>query len=104
VVVPTFVLYEVYKLACRERSRPDGMMAVARMSRHLVVALDEKLALAAADLSLRHRLPMADAIVYATAQAFDALLITSDRHFAHLPGVEYLGDAEASMPQANAPT
>jgi predicted nucleic acid-binding protein len=33
---------------------------------------------------------MADAMVYATAQAYGAVLVTGDRHFAGLPGVECL--------------
>lgn len=33
---------------------------------------------------------MADALIYATAQAHRALLITSDTHFANLPGVKLI--------------
>jgi predicted nucleic acid-binding protein len=33
---------------------------------------------------------VADAIVYSAAQAHDATLVTSDEHFANLPGVKYL--------------
>jgi predicted nucleic acid-binding protein len=33
---------------------------------------------------------MADAIIYATAQHHNAQLVTSDAHFANLPGVVFL--------------
>jgi predicted nucleic acid-binding protein len=40
--------------------------------------------------SLETRLSMADAIIYTTAQKNNAQLITSDVHFANLPGVTLL--------------
>jgi predicted nucleic acid-binding protein len=48
--------------------------------------VDESLALEAADLSLVHRLAMADSLVYATARRFGAILITGDTDFDGLPG------------------
>ena len=90
VLVPTIILYEVYKVVYRERSEQDALAAAARLRRHDVVPLSAHLALEAADASMRHRLPMADAIVYATAQVYEALLVTGDVHFAGLPGVEYI--------------
>jgi predicted nucleic acid-binding protein len=41
----------------------------------------------AARLSSETGLPMADAIIYATAHELHAELITSDAHFSGLPGV-----------------
>lgn len=93
-IVPTVVLYEVFKVMCRDGSEQTAREAVARMRQAEVVVLDESLALYAADLSLDLRLSMADAMVYATAQARDALLVTSDVHFAELPGVEYIPEPE----------
>ncbi|HTF25307.1 MAG TPA: PIN domain-containing protein [Candidatus Limnocylindria bacterium] len=55
--------------------------------RRRVVDLTDTIALAAASLSIDYKLPMADAIIYATAQAHQAELITSDAHFSGLPGV-----------------
>jgi predicted nucleic acid-binding protein len=56
----------------------------------VIVPLSESLALAAADTSLEFRLAMADSIVYATARAEDAQLVTSDKDLQGLPGVTYL--------------
>jgi predicted nucleic acid-binding protein len=47
------------------------------------------LALSVAELCKRHRLPTADAIVYATALAAEAQLVTCDAHFEGLPEVLY---------------
>ena len=60
------------------------------MRKGLVADLTPTLALAAGTLSLRHALPMADAIILATAQAYGATLWTLDVHFQGLPGVRYI--------------
>ena len=100
-VVPTIVLYEVYKVLCRDLSEDEALLGAARLKAAEVVPLDDSVAMAAADISLHHGLAMADAIVYATAQAHDALLVTSDQHFAELPGVKYIpkdGTAPSAPP------
>jgi predicted nucleic acid-binding protein len=91
VLVPAIVLYEVFKRLRRDASEQVATLGAARLQAYGVVPLDDRLALEAADLSLEHRLPMADAIIYATAQAYGAKVITGDAHFEGLPGVEYLG-------------
>ena len=90
VLTPTIVIYEVYKHAKRLLSEEQAVDAVAAMQKTQVVPLTEELALVAADLSLAHKLPMADAIVLATAQAHDADVVTSDADFADIAGVVYL--------------
>jgi predicted nucleic acid-binding protein len=89
-VTPSIVLYEVYKLIKRERTEEEALLAAAQIQKTRVVPLSDSLALAAADVSLERRLAMADAIVYATAQAEGAELVTGDRDLRGLPGVTYL--------------
>ncbi len=48
------------------------------------------MAVEAADLSLRHDLPMADALIYATARVHSAALVTADTHLRGLEGVEFI--------------
>lgn len=90
VVTPTIVIYEVYKHAKRLLSEEDAVEAVAAMNKTQVVPLTDELALLAADLSITHKLPMADSIVLATAHAYDANVVTSDSDFASIPGVVYI--------------
>lgn len=61
------------------------MEAVSTLRRAAIVPVDETLALEAADLSLAHRLAMADSLVYATARRFGATLVTGDTDFEGLP-------------------
>ena len=61
----------------------DRFLSAALRAR--VVPIDERLALLAARISLDRRLAMADAMIYATALAAGAQLVTSDAHFKGLP-------------------
>jgi predicted nucleic acid-binding protein len=85
-IVPAIVLYEVYKklLSVQGSTAADRFLSAALRAR--VVPIDERLALLAARISLDRRLAMADAMIYATALAAGAHLVTSDTHFKGLPG------------------
>ncbi len=89
-LIPTIVMYEVYRWTKRVRGEDSALLVVASMEKGKLVPLSPSLALGAADLGLEHRLAMADAVVYATALVHAAELITSDVDFAELPGVIYL--------------
>jgi len=87
VLTPTVALYEVYKVAKRDRSEAEAIRAVAMMKTTRTVDLTEELALTAADLSLAHGLSMADSMMLAVARAFDAQLVTTDAGFTGIDGV-----------------
>ncbi|MBI3307712.1 MAG: type II toxin-antitoxin system VapC family toxin [Candidatus Omnitrophica bacterium] len=89
VIVPTIVLYEVYKKIKNEKSEEAALIAVATMQNAQVVPLTEEISLSAADASLSHKLAMADAIVYASAIQQGAGLVTSDKDLKGLPHVTY---------------
>jgi predicted nucleic acid-binding protein len=90
VLVPTIVLYEVFKILLLRASKTDANLFLSEAMGRTVVDLSDTIALAAASYSIDHKLPMADAIIYATARAHQAELITSDAHFTGLPGVTVL--------------
>jgi len=88
-LLPTIIVYEVFKKLLKERgtSLAEQFFAQARQLADSTIVLDTDLAVQAARLSSETGLPMADAIIYATAHAAQAELITSDAHFSGLPGV-----------------
>ncbi len=90
IVTPVIVIYEVYKRLKPELSEDDALVAVSAMQRTRVVAMNQEMALVAADLSLEQGLAMADAIVLAAAHMYHAELVTSDRDFQGIAGVTYL--------------
>ena len=85
-VVPIITVYEIVKKLARESGDETASMALSLMQRGRVVAMDIDIALSAAT----NGLPLADSLIYATAQASGAVLWTQDADFAGLPGVNYL--------------
>ncbi len=90
VVTPVIVVYEVYKKIKQERGEEIAKRNVAQLDKTHIVPLTDSLALAAADLSLGHGLPMADALLLATARQRRVKLVTSDPHFEGLDDVMFL--------------
>jgi uncharacterized protein len=86
-LVPTLVQLELSKWVVREagEDKADQVIAFTQVCR--VVPLDTEIALAAAEACRVHKLATADAIVFATARARSATLLTCDMHFKDLPGV-----------------
>ena len=86
-LVPTIVQLELAKWLTREIGEDKADQVIAFTQVCHVVALDSEIALAAAEACHAYKLATADAIVFATAEAGAASLLTCDRHFEGLPGV-----------------
>lgn len=86
-IVPTMVQLELAKWLTREVGEDKADQVIAFTQVCQVVPLDTEIALAAADACRVHKLASADAIIFATARAQGAMLLTCDRHFDGLPGV-----------------
>jgi predicted nucleic acid-binding protein len=88
-VVPTLSMYEVFKVALREKGEDAALQAVAIMKQAKEVDLNSSLAIQAAKISFDLKMPMADAIILTTARAYQATVWTQDDDFAGLSGVKY---------------
>lgn len=88
-IVPTICLYEVFKVVLRERGEDDALQIFALMKQGRIIDLTSEIAIRAAKISLLHKVPMADSIVLATAQAYNATLWTQDEDFKSIKGVKY---------------
>ena len=89
-IVPTIVQLELVKWARREAGAGVAERILGFTMLCQIVPLDTKIAVSAAEFSRLHKLPTADAIVYATAIDADADLLTCDAHFKGLDSVVYL--------------
>jgi predicted nucleic acid-binding protein len=89
-LVPTIVQLELSKWLTRETGEDKADQVTAFSQLCIVAPLDTAIALSAAELCRRHRLATADAIVYATALAHHAELLTCDAHFEGLPSVIFV--------------
>ena len=88
-IVSSITLTEVFKCILRQRGEDFALEAVAHMEQGKVVPLDSTLAIDAAQYGVDLNLPLADSIIYATAQKFGAIVWTQDIDFESLEGVEY---------------
>ena len=88
-IVPTAVQFELVRALTRQMSEEAAELAIASSTKCVILPLDTRLAVRAAEYARVHSLAMADAIVYATAIENGADLLTCDAHFASLPGVVY---------------
>lgn len=92
-IVPTMVRLELSKWLLRvaPEEMADWILGISDSCQ--IVALDKALADQAAEMWHTHKLATADAIIYATARAHNADLLTCDRHFEGLIGVIYVPKA-----------
>jgi predicted nucleic acid-binding protein len=97
-IVPVVCLYEVFKKVNLVADEARALQAVAQMKQARVVELTEDIALKASLVSIRQKLPMADSLIYATAQALGAVVWTQDDHFRSLAGVKYR-EAQVKTPR-----
>ncbi|MBI4468224.1 MAG: type II toxin-antitoxin system VapC family toxin [Acidobacteria bacterium] len=89
-VVPTICLLEVFKRVLQQRDEGAAFQAIALMQQGTVRELDVPLALRAAKLGIKHRLPLADSVVLATARECGAILWTQDADFSGIEGVKFV--------------
>ena len=88
-IVPTLILYEVFKRIVQQRSENEALQVIAVMQQGTIADLDSRTALSAARISIDHQLPMADSVILATARLNNALLWTQDSHFEGILNVKY---------------
>jgi predicted nucleic acid-binding protein len=87
--VPSICLYEVRKKFLNDNDPDTAVAVIDIMKNSMVINLDSEIALLASDISKQHKLPMADSIIYATAELYDAEIYTQDKHFENLERAHY---------------
>ncbi len=90
ILLPSIILYEVYKVLKRMAGEEKALLAAGYMQSSLVIPLDNTLALAAGDIALQEKLAMADAIIVATARAHNCMIISSDADLRHQENVDFI--------------
>lgn len=88
-LVPSIILYEVFKKIFSERGEDMALRIIAHMKQGKIIDLDLEIALWAAKLAREHKLPMADSIILATAKKHHATIWTQDSDFKELKGVNF---------------
>lgn len=89
-LVPSITITEVFKNVLRQRGEEAALIVTAHMEQGRVVPLNSELAKDAAKFGALHKLPLADSIIFATAQKFSAVVWTQDSDFEGLANVKYI--------------
>ena len=95
-LVPSITITEVFKSVLRQRNEESALEVVAHMEQGTVIALDGELAVNASVFGVEHKLPLADSIIYATAQKYVAVVWTQDADFEGLKNVKFYPKAKAT--------
>ena len=88
-VVPTVAILEVHRFLSRAAPPAVRDEHLDVMRRAQVVDLTDARAIAASEATQKHKLAMADAIMYSIAREFKATFWTQDVDYKGLPGVRY---------------
>jgi predicted nucleic acid-binding protein len=89
-LVPSITITEVFKNVLRQRGEEAALIVTAHMKQGKVIPVDSELAMDAAKYGVLHKLPLADSIIFATAQKHAAVLWTQDNDFEGLENVRYI--------------
>ncbi len=90
VIVPTIVVFEVYRQLRKRLDEKEVLFAVTQMEEKNIAPLTSELSLYAAELSLKYKLAMADSIIYATVLFFQSQLVSRDNDFRNLPSCQVI--------------
>lgn len=94
-LVPSITITEVFKNIRRQRDEESALVAVAHMKQGSVISLDSELAIEAGNVGVQYKLPLADSIIFATAQKYQATIWTQDADFSGLPNIKYFAAKDA---------
>lgn len=90
-VTPATVLYEVYKKIKSSKGEELALQVVSFIIKNTaIISVDKETAINAAEISIRTKLSMADALIKAVAEYSDAKIITGDEHFKGLENVVFI--------------
>jgi predicted nucleic acid-binding protein len=89
-LVPVIALFEVHKVLSRKVPTEAVTQCLDVMRLGRVLDITDRRAVAAASVAVKHRLAMADAMMYSLALELGATFWTQDVDYQGLPGVNYL--------------
>jgi toxin FitB len=89
-LVPVVSIFEVHKVLSRKLPAGAVQSCLDVMRQGRVLDLTDRRAVAAADIATKHKLAMADAVIYSMAREFDGTLWTQDVDYEGLVGVKFI--------------
>lgn len=89
-IVPTICILEVFKRVLQQKGEDAALQAAALMQQGQVTDLDSGIAVTAAKVSHEIKLPLADAVIVATARIHNAVIWTQDADLKGVEGVKFV--------------
>jgi predicted nucleic acid-binding protein len=88
-MVSALTIHEVYRVNLEREGREVAILRSETIQRDFnVVDVDYKMAVRSAELRRKHRIPMADSVIAATAQIHGCPLVSDDEHFKQIPDLK----------------
>ncbi len=88
-LVPTVCIYEVFKKLLLEFDEDKALTAIGHMKTATIIDIDFGISVQAAKISKENKIPMADSMILACGQKFNATIYTQDIDFKNMPNVNY---------------
>ena len=89
-LVPTLCILEVFKRVLQQRGEDAALQTAALMQQGQVIDLDTGTAVTAAKIGHEIKLPLADAVIVATARIHRAVIWTQDSDLKDVEGVKFV--------------
>jgi len=88
-MVSALTIHEVYRVNLEREGREVAILRSETIQRDFnVVDVDYETAVRSAELRSKHRIPMADSVIAATAQIHGCPLVSDDAHFKQIPDLK----------------
>jgi len=88
-MVSALTIHEVYRVNLEREGREVAILRSETIRRDFnVVDVDYETAVRSAELRSKHRIPMADSVIAATAQIHGCPLVSDDAHFKQIPDLK----------------
>ena len=95
-IVPALSFFEVHRYLSRNADAERRDQCLDVMRRGTTIELTPARAIAASNIAQKHKLAMADAVMYSIAQEFNATFWTQDVDYKDLPGVHFHAKDQAA--------
>ena len=88
-MVSALTIHEIYHVNLEREGREVAVLRSETIRRDFnVVDVDYETAVRSAELRSKHRIPMADSVIAATAQIHGCSLVSDDAHFKQIPDLK----------------
>ena len=88
-MVSSLTVHEIHRINFLKEGKDVAAMRSNTIRRDFrVIGVDYKTAVKSAEIRIKHKMPMADSVIAATAQIYECSLFSDDNHFKEIEGLK----------------